>query len=190
MERVLANTAGEAESPARELSPVEAEVLSLFDALRSRLLSYVLRFNLLPVQDGEDVVQEAFLALFHHLQRGRSRENLTGWLFRVVHNLGLKRLQSSRRDANRLMALTSAVEERAVDPSLNPEDAHVQSETQRRLLAVVNALAEQDQRCLVLRAEGLRYREIADVLGISLGAVAKSLERSLQRIARAAAMNR
>jgi RNA polymerase sigma-70 factor (ECF subfamily) len=35
-----------------------------------------------------------------------------------------------------------------------------------------------------LGAEGLRYREIAEVLGMSLGAVAKSLERSLERIAR------
>ena len=50
----------------------------------------------------------------------------------------------------------------------------------------MKALTEQDQRCLALRAEGLRYREIADVLGMSLGAVAKSLERSLERIARAA----
>jgi RNA polymerase sigma-70 factor (ECF subfamily) len=59
------------------------------------------------------------------------------------------------------------------------------SQRQRRLLAVVRALPEQDQCCLSLRAEGLRYREIADVLGISLGSVAASLEKSLSRLARA-----
>jgi RNA polymerase sigma-70 factor (ECF subfamily) len=36
-----------------------------------------------------------------------------------------------------------------------------------------------------LRAEGLRYREIAEVVGMSLGAVSMSLERSLGRLARA-----
>ena len=36
--------------------------------------------------------------------------------------------------------------------------------------------------CLSLRAEGLRYREIAEVLGISLGSVAASLEKSLSRL--------
>jgi RNA polymerase sigma-70 factor, ECF subfamily len=182
----VANMGRQAVETVQEASPLEAEILTLFDRLRDRLLSYVLRFNPLTVQDGEEVVQEAFLALFHHLQRGRSRENLSGWLFRVVHNLGLKRLQASRRDSQGVVTLTSAVEETVVDPSLNPEDALARVQTQERLFAVVKALTEQDQRCLALRAEGLRYREIADVLGMSLGAVAKSLERSLERIARAA----
>jgi RNA polymerase sigma-70 factor (ECF subfamily) len=38
---------------------------------------------------------------------------------------------------------------------------------------------------LHLRAEGLRYREIAGVLGISLGAVSLSLQRSFARLIRA-----
>ena len=53
------------------------------------------------------------------------------------------------------------------------------------LLAVVQALPEQDRRCLYLRAEGLRYRDITEVLGMSLGAVAQSLARSLERLHRA-----
>ena len=56
---------------------------------------------------------------------------------------------------------------------------------QNRLLAVVKALRELDRCCLSLRAEGLRYREIAEVLGISLGSVANSLEKSLSRLSRA-----
>jgi RNA polymerase sigma-70 factor (ECF subfamily) len=179
---------GQAVSLRKESSPLEAEVLALFDRLRDRLMSYLLRFNPLNVQDCEEVVQEAFLALFKHLQRGGSRENLTGWLFRVVHNLGLKHLQRARRDFQNVVTLTSDAEEVVVDPSLNPEDNFAQDETRRHLRAVVRALPlpEQDQRCLALREEGLRYREIADVLGMSLGAVAKSLERSLERIARVA----
>jgi RNA polymerase sigma-70 factor (ECF subfamily) len=55
----------------------------------------------------------------------------------------------------------------------------------KRLRAVVAALPEKDQHCLRLRAEGLRYREIATVLGMSLGAVSISLTRSLARLARA-----
>lgn len=170
----------------RPMASLEAELLTLFDRLHDRLLGYIIRFHPLTIHDGEEVVQEAFLALFQHLKRGRPRENLKGWLFRVVHNLGLKRLQASRRDSQSVVALNSTVEEMVADASLNPEDTFVQNETRVRLLAVVQALPEQDQRCLVLRAEGLRYREIASVLDMSLGAVAKSLERSLQRIARAA----
>jgi RNA polymerase sigma-70 factor (ECF subfamily) len=62
----------------------------------------------------------------------------------------------------------------------------VDSQTRQRLQSVVQALPEQDRRCLFLRAEGLRYREIAEILDMSLGAVSLSLSRSLARIARAA----
>jgi RNA polymerase sigma-70 factor (ECF subfamily) len=59
------------------------------------------------------------------------------------------------------------------------------AQRRQRLLAVVQALPANDQQCLRLRAEGLRYREIATVLGMSLGAVSISLTRSLARLARA-----
>jgi RNA polymerase sigma-70 factor (ECF subfamily) len=53
------------------------------------------------------------------------------------------------------------------------------------LQSVLRALPEQDQWCLSLRAEGLRYREIAEVLDISLASVSVSLGRSLARLSRA-----
>jgi len=61
----------------------------------------------------------------------------------------------------------------------------VASQTRQHVLAVVKALPALDRRCLFLRAEGLRYREIAAVLDISLGAVALCLARALERISRA-----
>src|SRR5262250_1365267 len=76
-------------------SPLMEEVVSLFDQLRDRLLRYVISFGL-PVQDGEDIVQEVFLALFQHLRQGRSRKNLRAWTFRVAHNQALKRRSRER----------------------------------------------------------------------------------------------
>jgi RNA polymerase sigma-70 factor (ECF subfamily) len=54
-----------------------------------------------------------------------------------------------------------------------------------RVSAVVAALPQQTRCCLQLRGEGLRYREIAEVLDISLGTVSACLEEALARIARA-----
>ena len=50
---------------------------------------------------------------------------------------------------------------------------------------MVDALPEMDRECLYLRADGFRYREIAEVLGISIGSVANSLVRSLARLSAA-----
>jgi RNA polymerase sigma-70 factor (ECF subfamily) len=72
-----------------------------------------------------------------------------------------------------------------LDTEPDPEERLGERQRQQRLLAVVRALPDQEQWCLSLRAEGLRYREIAEVVGISLGSVAASLEKSLSRLTRA-----
>jgi RNA polymerase sigma-70 factor (ECF subfamily) len=160
------------------------EVVALFDQLRNPLLRYLLGFSL-GVSDAEDIIQEAFLALFQHLERAKSRENLRAWLFRVAHNLALKKLQRSWRES-RNISQSIAAEHSIVDPGPNPEDQLAASQKQKRILAALNGLPEQNRWCLYLRAEGLRYREIAEVLDMSLGSVSLSLARSLAHMARAA----
>jgi len=166
-------------------STLEEEVTGLFEQLRARLLRYLLSFGL-PLQDGEEVVQEVFLSLFLHLRRGRSRKNLRGWVFRAAHNLALKRRMQPGGSLLDRNCQAATAEDWLADPAPNAEDQLASSQQQRRLRAVMSALPEQDRRCLALRAEGLRYREIAEVLRISLGAVSILLGRSLARLARAA----
>jgi RNA polymerase sigma-70 factor (ECF subfamily) len=162
---------------------LEEEVVDLFDQLREPLLRYLYSFGL-DTADGEEIIQEVFLSLFQHLNRGKSRENLRGWLFRVAHNLASRRRYRIRRDLDGLVEAGAA--ELAVDPGPSPEAQLANCQMQQRMLAVVEALPEQCRRCLYLRAEGFRYREIAEILEMSLGAVSLSLARSLARFARAA----
>jgi RNA polymerase sigma-70 factor (ECF subfamily) len=109
---------------------------------------------------------------------------IRGGIFRVAHNLALKQRHAIQMARN-MMESDWSIAERQFDPSPSPEDEAVSTQRQHRLLAALRALPEEDQRCLGLRAEGLRYREIAEVLGMSLGAVSISLTRSLARLMRA-----
>jgi RNA polymerase sigma-70 factor, ECF subfamily len=168
---------------APETDEAQEVITSLFKEFRNPLLRYVLAFGIRP-DDGEDVVQDVFLFLHRHVQLGRPRHNLRGWLFRVAHNLALKRHRVNWKQQTSLQN-GEANAASQLDPALNPEERLAAIRRQQRLLAVVAALPEQDRRCLYLRAEGLRYREIANVLGISLGAVSISLTRSLERMGRA-----
>lgn len=169
-----------AEATARKQSEAECEVIRLFDELRDPALRYVLSFGL-TIHDGEEVTQEVFLALLRHLQMGKPRGNLRGWVFRVAHNLALKRRQLNQRSLEASEPSRSPVESQ-LDPAWNPEERVSASQKQRRLLSIFRTLPEKDQSCLRLRAEGLRYREIAVVLDMSLGAVSNSLARSLARM--------
>jgi RNA polymerase sigma-70 factor (ECF subfamily) len=163
-------------------SSLDEQVVTLFDQFRAPLLRYLCGFQI-PPQDAEEILQEVFLSLFQHLRLRRSEANLQGWIFRVAHNLALKSRLKGKRRAERFTYLPD-VTAIAADQSPGPEEAAAARQRQQRLLAVVHALPEQDQLCLSLRAEGLRYREIAEVLGMSLGAVANSIERSMVRLMR------
>lgn len=164
-------------------SEIEIEVLSLFDQFRNPVVRYAISLGI-SSHDAEEVAQEVFLSLFQHLRLGKCRRNLRGWIFRVAHNLALK-----NRHANQIARDTTtsdrAIAEDQLDPGPDPESQLSFTQRKQRLLATVKALPETDQYCLRLRAEGLRYREIAVVLGISLGAVSNSLAQSLARLTRA-----
>ena len=152
----------------------EAETARLFDELRSPVLRYLLSMGLSPA-DGEDVMQEVFVALFQHLRQGRPRTNLRGWVFRTAHNLGLRSRQRRR-------AVSAPVAEDLADARPNPEQALASRQRLARIEAVVRALPEREQWCLSLRAEGLSYREIAQAIGVSLGAVSIAVTRAVARL--------
>jgi RNA polymerase sigma-70 factor, ECF subfamily len=158
---------------------VQHEVLRLFDECSPRLRRYVGSFGLKP-DAIEDVVQDVYLSLFRHLQLGRPRHNLRGWLFQVAHNLALKQRHRTKRQ--HAEPAVDGLIDQLVDPAANPEERMASDQRRRRLRAVLRAMRERDRQCLYLRAEGLVYRDIARALGISLGSVAKSLTRAFRRL--------
>jgi RNA polymerase sigma-70 factor (ECF subfamily) len=168
---------------AGDKSRLEDEVLALFEQFRARLLRYLMTLGL-AAHDSEEVVQEVFLALFEHLRKNKPRHNLQAWIFRVAHNLGLKQRNRLQEESKHRIELCDRASGSRPDSAPDPEEQILRSEKQSHLRAVVRALPDQDQWCLYLRAEGLRYREIAETLGMSLGAVSISLGRSLERLAR------
>ncbi len=163
------------ESPAAPTA-VEQEVALLFEQFRRPLFRYLLTLGL-TIPDGEEVIQEVFFALFKHLQSGKPRTNLKGWIFRVGHNQALKLRQ--REYANEMI-----LDEVLPASCPNPEQQAASKQLHQHLAAVIRALPEQDRACLALRSEGFRYRDIAVICGISLGSVAQSLERSLAKLSR------
>ena len=159
--------------------PLEHEIVDLFAQFRNPLLRYVRGLGL-PTPDGEEIVQEVFLALFQHLRQGKPRTNLKGWVFRVGHNLALKQRMRNGRRVKLYGVEMDPQEPCALEP--NPEEHFAGVQHRARLLAAIETLHELDRCCLFLRAEGLRYRQIAEVLEISLGGVADVLGRTLRRL--------
>ena len=154
------------------------EATTLFQELRKPLLLYLAGLGL-SAEEAQDVMQDAFLRLHKHLTDGGSQENIRSWLFRVAHNRARNFQQSyARRFGEPLDQVFDAASHDAT-----PEQAVLAAERSRRLDKAVRSLSVQERECLMLRAEGLRYREIGEVLGIPTSTVADVVERAIGKLA-------
>ncbi len=164
--------------PLTRFQAEDREATSLFCELRKPLLRYLVCLGL-SSDEAQDVVQDAFLGLHRHLSSGRSQENMRSWLFRVAHNQARNRQKSYDR---RFKAPLDAGAERALDEA-TPERVLLEKEKFERLANAIRELTDIERECLLLRASGLRYREIAEVLDTPTSTVADTVERAVRKLA-------
>jgi len=155
-----------------------SEVTTLYRELRKPLLRYLVCLGLAG-DEAQDVVQDAFLSLQLHLASNGAQENIRGWLFRVAHNQARNRQTSYHRRFGE--SLDGEMDFLAGDAT--PEQRVLEKEKFRRLAAGIRMLTESERECLLLRAGGLRYREIGEVLGIATSTVADTVERAIRKLA-------
>jgi RNA polymerase sigma-70 factor (ECF subfamily) len=162
-------------------APWDREVSGIFDELRRPLFRYFLCAGL-SREDADEGIQETFLRLHQHLRKDGDRANLRGWIFQVARNLARNQHKSAR--VRRTEALDGDSERRNAfrDPQGSPEDQAIRSERMRRLKRSMEMLTPQQRECLLLRAAGLRYREIAEALGIGISSVGEMVQRAAARL--------
>lgn len=165
------------------------DVADLFQELRRPLFRYLLSLSL-SYPEAEDAVQETFLRLCQQFQAGACF-NLRPWLFRVAHNLALDQHRRRLREPSPILGQNSSADdftaESAVvlkDTQPTPEQEAMERQREQRLRSALARLSAHQQHCLHLRAEGLRYREIGEVLGVGTSTVADWVQAALERLGR------
>jgi len=159
----------------RKSNRLEEQVVELYATMRPTLLSYA--YHVVgSTGEAEDLVQSAFLKLFDQLKRNAQILNLRSWLYRVVHNLAID--QGRRKDIQD-STNTEWLEHRTLTES--PHSAEDDLIRRQRVALSLKGLNERERHCLMLRAEGLSYVEIAEVLGTSPKAVSVYLARGLKK---------
>jgi RNA polymerase sigma-70 factor (ECF subfamily) len=168
---------------------VRAGDVAAFEPLVQKYRERVFRLARNVLRDPEealDVAQEAFVRAFQALQSFRGQSAFYTWLFRITLNVASDR---ARQRAARGRAFGSErIEEvdwdrTLVDPGEAPDAAAARAEDRRRIERALESLPEHHRAIIMLSdLEGLSYREIADVLGISETNVATKISRLKQRI--------
>jgi RNA polymerase sigma-70 factor (ECF subfamily) len=149
------------------------------DAFRlhyAALYRFTLRFSGDP-DVAEDLAQEAFVRL---LDQDLPEAEIRPWLFVVAGNLARDRARKQKR-RRRLL------QENPPSPAVPelPERAAERAERIEEVRGVLATLSDRDRMILLMRAEGLRYREIAHAIGVKQTSVGALVARALRRFSAA-----
>lgn len=132
---------------------------------------------------AEEVVSDVFIKLWQIRSQLSSINNLRVYLYRITKNLSLNYLaQASRNPAvqSEHIDIESSIEFR------DPEDLYISKETIQKIKLIIQELPPQCKLIFFLvREHGLTYKEVADILTISVFTVRNQLAIATKKIAEA-----
>jgi RNA polymerase sigma-70 factor, ECF subfamily len=125
---------------------------------------------------AEEVAQETFL-------RAVKQETIVSersWLFAVATNLVR---DEARKDTRRRQRLEVLRAQARIDDVVDPEPLSIErAQDAAAARRALDMLTERDREALLMREEGLDYREIANALELSIGSVGTTLARARRRL--------
>lgn len=174
----------EAASPAAEA--LDDFVTRLFEQLRLPIYRYLATCYCQP-SDAEEITQDVFLRLYGALADGQRIENPRAWVYRVAHNLAVNRVLRQPPEHGVGEEVWSLLCRTTADETPTAEQRMVEDARRTWVRARAAELSELQRGCLLLRVEGFRYREIGEILGVSISTVAESIRRGIRRLSKAEA---
>jgi RNA polymerase sigma-70 factor (family 1) len=160
----------------------EAAFEKLFTHFYPKLLSFSL--SVLSTRElAEEATEDVFLKLWQNRKTLPAIKNLNYYLFTAVKHSSLDYLSRIRRDA--VFPLDDiAVEFGDLRP--NPEEHLISAEAVKRIQSAVDALPA---RCKLIfrlvKEDQLKYREVAELLGLSIKTVETQMSLALSKVGQA-----
>jgi RNA polymerase sigma factor (sigma-70 family) len=136
------------------------------------------------VQDSglaEDITQEVFLRLYHHQEDVKTNEMLRPWLIRVAINVARNTIRGNiRANAREENYFKETVENSMFEVEAEFEQREQITEVHRALSKIKEPL----RSCLVLKQQGLSYREIAETLSLNETSIGQFVARGRKEFVR------
>jgi RNA polymerase sigma-70 factor (ECF subfamily) len=134
--------------------------------------------------DAEDIAQEVFLRALRQVGERRAPENLFAWLVASAKNAVIDRFRRQRHEVAPSPGQWAELEYRLSDLRASGDQTLIERERYSWVLEAVGSLGETERRCLLLRSEGVTFREIAKLLGIPLRTAAYHTNAAIEKLQR------
>jgi RNA polymerase sigma-70 factor, ECF subfamily len=152
-------------------------VADLYTELRNGVYRYLIALGLDAAQ-AQDIAQDAFLQLYRALRNRDKIDEPKSWVYRVAHNLAM----NSMRRRSRLSPFCEALQAAMSSEEKNAEEQIIERQWMEGFREAIKRLSLQQRLCLELRAQGMRYREIAQVLDIRPSSVGEFIRRGIHEL--------
>lgn len=156
-------------------------VVSLYEAHREGIYRFLVGHGLNP-GEAQEVTQDVFVDLFLALQKGTSISSEQAWLYTVAGRASVDYWRRSRAAVHVHLDMDAAVAADLRSSEISPDARAESSERLRRVAAGMAKLPKEQRMCIQLRMQGLRYREIAGILGVSTSTAAEWLTTAVGRL--------
>ena len=140
-------------------------------------------------EDAEDVAQETFLKVYLSAKSYKPRAKLFTYLYTIVTRLALNRLRKKKRlrwfslDQLERNGEVGIGQEVPADPADQPDQSLERAEREALVRRALDTLPAAQKTAVILsRYEGLSYKQIAEVMELSVSAVESKLHRAKQRL--------
>jgi RNA polymerase sigma-70 factor (ECF subfamily) len=166
-----------------DLVPGDAE--DLFRRYHRPVVSFFLHKGF-STEESRDLAQETFFRVYKNREGFRGESSPVTWLFQIANNLYKNTLRSqTAQKRDREEVSLESVEPRLVDAEA-PEDVlstMLMEERSKLLREVLEELPPQMRKAVLLRvADDLKYREIAELMDVSIETVKAHLYQARQQL--------
>jgi RNA polymerase sigma-70 factor (family 1) len=132
-------------------------------------------------EDAEEVVSEVMLKVWTMGEDLNHVDNLTVYLFKAARNKAYDLLRKKKREAA-TVAISDTLQEYAIDKN-SPESVYASGELQQYIGKIIRALPTQSQLVYrLIKEQGLAYKQVTEVLGISLNTAETHMRLALKKI--------
>lgn len=134
---------------------------------------------------SEELAQDVFVRLYNARERWQPTARLRTWLYRIAHNLWIDHLRRKRSlvslDAERGDEGLRLSDMLAAPPGADPDAAERDTQIRERVRAALAELPEGQREVFVLaNDQGLKYHDIAAILGIPEGTVKSRMHHAVR----------
>ncbi len=147
----------------------------LVQKYRHSVLNTIYRYIGDPVE-AEDIAQEVFVKVWQHAKSFKGKSEFSTWLYRIVVNHCLNYRAKKKQNHTIL--------DRPIKDENSKDDASFEQEERKTVVKkAVNELPERQRIALILsKFEGKSYKEIAQIIGVSLSSVESLIFRAKENL--------